>query len=225
MTTSGFSRFNLDVADIMEEAYERAGRMSQSGYDAITARRSLNLVFQEFINLGVNLWTVEESTLDFVAGQPIYTLDPDTSDVLPDAINRRNGLDQEVRRIMRDEYLSYPNKTQPGRAIQFLITRNQDAPLITFWPVPENSTDQFIYYRIRYLQDVDDSSQTPDMPRRFLPAVISGLAWHLANKSPAINDINRRQELRACYDNDLLKAMEEDTDRASTYILPDLERR
>lgn len=223
MTTSGFSRFNLDVADVMEEAYERAGRMSQSGYDAITARRSLNLVFQEFINLGINLWTVEESTLDLVVGQPFYTLDPDTSDVLPDAINRRNGLDMEVARIMRDEYLSYPNKTQPGRPFQFLITRH-DPPTITFWPVPDQA-DQFIYYRIRYLQDVDDSSQTPDMPRRFLPAVISGLAWHLANKSPAINDINRRQELRACYDNDLLKAMEEDSDRSSTFILPDFERR
>lgn len=225
MTTSGFSRFNLDVSDCIEEAYERVGRASQAGYDAVTARRSLNLIFQEFINLGVNLWTVEQSTLNLVQGTPIYTLDDDTSDVLPDAVVRRSGIDMQVERIQRDEYLAYPNKAQTGRPFQFMITRNLDAPIITFWPVPENSTDQFIYYRIRYLQDIDDSSQTPDMPRRFLPAVISGLAWHLSNKSPAINDINRRQELRALYMDDLAKAMEEDSDRASTFILPDFERR
>lgn len=219
MSTSGYSRFSLDVSDIMEDAYERIGRELRSGYDAITARRSLNLLFQDMTNRGVNLWTIEMTTLTLTEGTAEYQLDDDTSDLLPDAVIRRDSKDYPISRIMHDEYLALPDKTRTGRPTEFFLERLRDNPVLTLWPVPENSTDQFIAWRIRYMEDVDDSSQTPDMPRRFLPAIISGLAFYLAMKTPGISTPDKAA-LKAQYVDDLTIAMTEDRDRGSVRLVP-----
>lgn len=229
MATSSISRFNLDIADVMEEAFERIGRELRSGYDVITARRSLNLVCQDMINKGINLWTVEQTDLALAQGTQVYQLDDDTSDVLPSAVIRVLQTDGSYRdlnceRWMRDEWLAMPNKAQTGRPYKFLVERLRDNPQLTFWPVPDIGTYVFTYWRVRYMEDTTDPTYTPDMPRRFLPALISGLAFHLANKAPGQVDINRRAELKNLYDEDLKIAMFEDHDRSSAFILPSLRR-
>lgn len=224
MTTSGISQFNLDVAEIMEEAYERIGRELRSGYDGITARRSLNILFQEFMNRGIELWTLEEKNFKPITGQFTYNLPQDTSDVLPEAFIRMpvsgpQNQDLPVQRITHEEYYRKTPKNLPGRPLEFTIQRLVNGPVLTFWPVPDVSTYQFFYWRVRYMQDITQSTENPDMPRRFLPPLISGLAFHLANKAAV--DPQRRAELYQYYQKDLMDALEEDRDRSSFFILPD----
>lgn len=223
MSTSGQSRFELDIADIIDEAFDRIGREARTGYDLIMARRSLNILFQELMNMGVNLWTIELCELELDAGTGNYVLDYDTSDVLPEAVIRQDGRDVGITRFMREDWLALPNKSIDGRPVNFLIERKRDAPEVTFYPVPDDAYT-FVYWRIRYLEDVTAGDETADLPRRFLPAVISGLAYHLANKAPEIVPIDRRQELKAAFKEDIQLAMEEDEERGSIYLLPSLRR-
>ena len=222
MSTSGISQFNLDVADIMEEAYERIGRELRSGYDAITARRSLNILFQEFINQGVELWTLEQRNFQPRPDVAAYALPTDTSDVLPEAFIRMNtDQDFPCTRITHEEYFRRTPKDFKARPLEFIVERQTNGPLLTFWPVPDQAIYQFFYYRIRYMQDVQQSIDNPDMPRRFLPPLISGLAFHLANKAGQAVDPGRRAELYQYYQKDLKDALEEDRDRSSFFIVPD----
>lgn len=229
MTTSGVSRITYDVADLMEEAYERVGRELRSGYDAITARRSLNIVIEELANKGLHLWAEDQQTLTMTAGVGSYALDPTTLDILYEegALRVYPGAatvyDIPVRRINKDEYLMIPNKGSTGRPYLFILERLRDYPQITFWPVPDQAYP-FLYWRSRYLEDIENSTQTVDVPRRFLPVLVSGLAFHLANKAPEVCDINRRSELKAQYDAAVGDAMDEDRERASFVIVPDLRR-
>jgi hypothetical protein len=128
MTTSGSRDFNLDVAEAIEEAYERIGLEMRTGYDAKTARRSMNLMFAEWANRGLNLWTVTEDTLTVTQGVSEYTLGTDVVDILDMAL-RRDGVDLEMERISRSDYLDFPNKTDQGRPSQFYFDR-QIAPVI-----------------------------------------------------------------------------------------------
>jgi len=142
MTTSGSRDFNMDVGEIIEEAFERCGLEVRTGYDARTARRSLNIMFADWANRGLNLWTVKQGTVTLTQGQAQETLTADVVDIL-EVVLRRSGTDYEVERISRGEYATLPNKSTQGRPSQFYFDRQID-PIINLWSVPENSTDQLI---------------------------------------------------------------------------------
>ena len=221
MATSGSRDFDLDVADIIEEAYERCGLEVRTGYDAKTARRSLNIMFSEWANRGVNLWTVKQATLTLTSGTATYSsangLASPMNDILEVAI-RRSGTDYEVDRISRGEYLNVPNKTSTGRPSQFYFNR-QTSPEITLWPVPENSTDQLVYYYITRIEDADSSQNTTDVPYRFLPCMVAGLAYYLAMKKAP----ERVQLLKAVYEEEFQRAADEDEDRVALKLQPDIQ--
>jgi hypothetical protein len=214
MTTSGSRDFNLDVAEIIEEAYERCGLEVRTGYDARTARRSLNLMFAEWANRGLNLWTVAQGTTTLTQGTSTYTLAADVVDIL-EMVLRRSGTDYEVERISRGEYLTFPNKTDQGRPSQFYLDR-QIQPVITLWQTPENSTDQLIYYYVRRIQDADTMQNTTDLPFRFLPCMVAGLSYYIAMKKAP----DRIQLLKAMYEEEFLRAANEDEDRVPLKLQP-----
>lgn len=214
MTTSGSRDFNLDVAEIIEEAYERCGLEVRTGYDAKTARRSLNLMFADWANRGLNLWTVAQGTTALTQGTSTYTLGADVVDVL-EMVLRRSGTDYEVERISRGEYLTFPNKTDQGRPSQFYFDR-QIQPVITLWQTPENSTDQLIYYYVQRIEDAGALVNTADLPFRFLPCMVAGLAYYLAMKRAP----ERLQILKAVYEEEFQRAAEEDEDRVSLKLQP-----
>jgi len=221
MATSGSRDFDLDVADIIEEAYERCGLEVRTGYDAKTARRSLNIMFSEWANRGINLWTVKQATLTLTSGTATYSsangLASPMNDILEVAI-RRSGTDYEVDRISRGEYLNVPNKTSTGRPSQFYFNR-QRSPEITLWPVPENSTDELVYYYITRIEDADTSQNTTDVPYRFLPCMVAGLAYYLSMKKAP----ERVQLLKAVYEEEFQRAADEDEDRVSLKLQPDIQ--
>tara|TARA_R100000656_G_scaffold31318_1_gene27336 strand:+ start:920 stop:1822 length:903 start_codon:yes stop_codon:yes gene_type:complete len=292
MATSGSSDFNLDAAEIIEEAFERCGLEFRTGYDARTARRSLNLLFADWANRGVHLWKVEQvtqtlaqlstsSAIDtypagtitatvgastnlsvgetitggssgttasvitkptsttititvpsgsFTAGETItgsssaasttISSDPSLADVqstidVLSAVIRRDSVDQQISAIGRAEYLHIPNKTTQGRASQFFFDR-QITSTIKIWEVPENSTDQLVYDRFIRIQDVDASVNTADIPFRFLPCLVSGLAYQLGLKrAPQLLPV-----LKAVYDEDLQNALLEDREKVAYSIVP-----
>ena len=138
MTTSGSRDFNLDVGEVVEEAYERCGLEVRTGYDAKTARRSLNLMFADWANRGLNLWTVNQGTVTLTQGQGQETLSSDIVDLL-EVVLRRGSTDYTVQRISRGEYVTLPDKTTQGRTSQYYFDR-QITPILNLWAVPENST-------------------------------------------------------------------------------------
>ena len=194
MTTSGTRAFNLDVGEIIEEAYERCGLEVRTGYDAKTARRSLNLMFAEWANRGVNLWTVTQATQTLTQGTAQYTLGTDVVDVL-EMVLRRSNTDYEMDRISRGEYVTLPNKTTQGRPSQFYFDRSI-APVINLWATPDSSSDSIIYYYVRRIEDAGTLVNTTDMPFRFYPCMVSGLAYYMAMKRAP----ERLQLLKAVYD-------------------------
>jgi hypothetical protein len=216
MTTSGSRDFNLDVGEVIEEAYERCGLEVRTGYDARTARRSLNLMFAEWANRGLNLWTVKQGTITLTQGQAQETLLDDVVDLL-DVVVRRNGTDFEVERISRGEYATLPNKTTQGRTSQYWLNRQVD-PVINLWAVPENSTDQLIYYYVRRIEDADSLVDTTDMPFRFFPCMVAGLAYYMALKRAP----ERVQLLKTVYEEEFQRAADEDQGRTPLKLQPSL---
>jgi len=292
MATSGSSDFDLNAAEIIEEAFERCGLELRTGYDAQTARRSLNLLFADWANRGVHLWKVERvtqtlaqlstsSAIDtypvgtitatvgastnlsvgetitggtsgttasvitkpssttitvtvpsgsFTAGETItgssssasttISADPSLTDVrstidILSAVIRRDSVDQQISMIGRAEYLHIPNKTTQGRASQFFFDR-QITPTVTIWAVPENSTDQLVYDRFIRIQDLDASADNSDIPFRFLPCLVSGLAFQIGLKrAPQLLPV-----LKAVYDEDLTNALLEDREKVSYSMVP-----
>ena len=282
MATSGSADFNLDMAEITEEAFERCGLELRTGYDSRTARRSLNLLFADWANRGLNLWTVEQitqtmaqlSTSSAVATYPLGAITmsvaasgsfsigetitggtssataeiitkptattltitvpvgtfaaaetitgsssaatttvsaavslvdcQSTVDIL-EVILRRSGKDIGITRVSRQEYLTTPSKTTQGRPTQVYIDR-QITPTLTVWPTPENSTDSLIYYRIRRIQDADAATNNPDIPFRFLPCLVAGLAFHISLKKAP----QRTQILKAFYGEEFERAASQD---------------
>ena len=221
MATSGSRDFDLDVADIIEEAYERCGLEVRTGYDAKTARRSLNIMFSEWANRGVNLWTVRQATLTLISGTATYNsangLASPMNDILEVAV-RRSGTDYDIDRISRGEYLNVPNKTTTGRPSQFYFNR-QRSPEISVWPTPENDTDQLVYYYITRIEDADTSKNTTDVPYRFLPCMVAGLAYYISMKKAP----ERVQLLKAVYEEEFQRAADEDEDRVSLKLQPDIQ--
>ena len=214
MATSGTRDFNLDIAEIIEEAYERCGLEVRTGYDAKTARRSLNLMFAEWANRGLNLWTVKSGTITLTQGQATETLNSDVVDLL-DVVLRRNGTDYEVERISRGDYVTLPNKTTQGRPSQYWLNR-QITPVINIWAVPENSTDQLIYYYVRRIEDAGALINDSDLPFRFFPCMAAGLAYYLAMKRAP----ERIQILKSVYEEEFQRAADEDEDRVSLKLQP-----
>tara|TARA_R100001594_G_scaffold25148_1_gene49278 strand:+ start:1190 stop:1858 length:669 start_codon:yes stop_codon:yes gene_type:complete len=218
MATSGSRDFNLDVGEIIEEAYERCGLEVRTGYDARTARRSLNLMFADWANRGLNLWTVKEATQALTKGTASYTFTAnDIVDIL-DVVLRRDDTDYTVQRISRGEYATLPNKTTQGRPSQFYFDR-QIAPILNLWAVPENSTDQIIYYYVRRIEDADALVNTTDMPFRFYPCMVAGLAYYMAMKRAP----DRIQMLKTVYEEEFQRAADEDEGRTPLKLQPSLQ--
>lgn len=224
MSTSGTTSFVLDLGEIYEEACDRAGVEGRTGYDLRSFRRSLNLMTLEWNSAGLNLWTIDSQTLNIVAGTATYTLPSDTIDVL-DAVIRTNAgntslqSDLVIERISFDTYNAIPNKQTQGRPIEFYVWRGQAAPTVTFWQTPDASQPyQFVYYRMRQIQDSGTVANTEDIPVRFLPALTAGLAFHIAVKKS--NDPQRIEMLKDMYDEAFRNAADEDRERATFRWLP-----
>ena len=300
MATSGIATFNLDLTEIVEEAFERAGSELRTGYDLRTARRSLNLLFADWANRGVNMWTFDQGTINLVPGQNTYPLPTDTVDLLEHVIrtgagNAATQADLTLTRISVSTYATIPNKLQQARPIQVWIQRLdgqtsavgttisttitatdttdvvasaaslpstgfilvgsetigygyisgntlsncvrgqnnttaaahtagdgvyvQNLPAITVWPTPDNSqTYQFVYWRLRRIDDVGGGVNTMDVPFRFLPCMVAGLAYYLALKVP--NGSQRLDILKAQYDEAWQLAADEDREKASVRFVP-----
>ena len=303
--TTGTSVFNLNMNDLIEEAFERCGLELRTGYDFRTARRSLNLLTIEWANRGINLWTIEEGQIPLVTGQITYPIPVDTIDLLSTVVRTgsdTNQVDINISRISEDTYSTIPNKNATGRPIQVWINRQsgntststvylaasisssdttisvssvQDLaatgyiqidnevimyqnvnsstnqllncfrgqnnttaaahiattnpqnylsipllPNINVWPTPNSGGNYtFIYWRLRRIQDAGTGVVINDIPFRFLPCMVAGLAFYLAQKSPEI-DPNRVAFLQADYEKQWDLASQEDREKAPIRFVP-----
>tara|TARA_Y100001978_G_scaffold197639_1_gene208802 strand:+ start:89 stop:757 length:669 start_codon:yes stop_codon:yes gene_type:complete len=216
MTVSGSTDFELDVADYIEEAYERCGLELRTGYDLNTAKRSLNLMLADWANRGLNQWTIKQRTQVVTASDGEYDLGTDVIDVLG-VIVRRSGTDFAMERVSRDEFLAIPTKTTTGRPTQFFLDR-QLTPNLKIWPIPENSTDTIVYDALTRIDDADHAVNTMAVPFRFYPCLAAGLAYYLAIKRAP----ERVQLLKSVYEEEINRAIDEDRDRSSFTISPSL---
>jgi len=214
MALSGTSDFELDVAEYIEEAFERCGLEVRTGYDLKTAKRSLNLMLAEWANRGLNQWTIKQRSFTSTQGDGDVPVSSDVIDVLS-VVVRRSNTDYALDRVSRDTFLSIPNKTTQGRPSQFFLDR-QITPVLKVWPVPENSTDVIIYDALTRMNDADSQTNTLDMPFRFYPCLAAGLAYYISMKRAP----NRVQLLKAVYEEEFERTMTEDRDRSSFNVVP-----
>ena len=218
MTTSGTKSFELDIADYIEEAYERCGVMTRAGYDLRSAKRSLNLLLAEWSNRGLNQWTIQGSQTAVIAGTSNYVLDASTIDVLSPLVLRTgtgvNQSDIELSRISRGDWNNIPNKNSIGRPVQFFIDR-QVSPTVEIWPVPDQAYT-LVYDRLTRLDDAGNYTNTLQLPFRFYPCLVAGLAYYIAMKRAP----DRLQILKSMYEEEFERAASEDRDRASLIIAP-----
>jgi hypothetical protein len=302
MSTTGTTAFNLDVNDLIEEAFERCGRELRTGYDFRTARRSLNLLTIEWANKGINLWTVEQGVIPMVTGQSMYPYPADTIDMMDMVIRQNNGvqsnqIDINISRIAEPTYMSIPNKLAQGRPIQVYINRQsgqentiaalldgnvssttttialtstagitssgfikigtetisypnvsgnqlincargqngttaaahssgaaitvQNLPCINVWPTPNAPGSQylFVYYRLRRIQDAGTGVYVQDIPFRFIPCMVAGLAYQLSTKLPDVQP-DRIMMLKMAYDESFQLAADEDRDKSPIRFVP-----
>lgn len=241
MTTSGTTAFNLNLNELIEEAFERCGAELRTGYDFRTARRSLNLLTIEWANRGINLWTIEQGSIPLNQGQITYELPIDTIDLLEHVVRTQSGQGQtdiNINRISVDTYATIPNKNAQGRPIQVWINRQSgatypsggrpagtntttgvDHPTINVWPAPEQSNYYtFVYWRLRRIQDAGTGITTQDIPFRFVPCMVAGLAYHLSKKIPGA--LERSQMLKMEYEELWQQAADEDREKAPLRIAP-----
>ncbi len=236
MAVSGAYNFSLTNTDVIEEAAELSGWEARTAQDAFTARRSLNLIFSDWANWGVNLWCLEEIKTDMIDGTASYALTARTLDIL-EAVMRTTStspaIDQPMARISIEQYHMLPDKTIEGTPNLYAVTRGQSTPTVYMYPTPDDSTLDFRAWQIRYIQDVGAPSDDPDIPRRFLPALVYRLAYELSLKKKANStdpeamkeDRARRLELKMSADQLFERAREEDSDSASLFITPRLRGR
>ena len=242
MTTSGTNSFDLDLNNLIEEAFERCGTEVRTGYDFRTARRSLNLLTIEWANRGINLWTIEQGQIPMVQGQIIYSLPVDTIDLLDQVIRTQTGQEQtdiNISRISVSTYATIPNKNAQGRPIQVWINRqsgakypingNQpnttntstgiDPPNINVWPAPDQSDFYtFVYWRMRRIQDAGNGTNTQDIPFRMIPCMVAGLAYYLSLKIPGAE--SRIEMLKLAYEEQWSLASTEDREKAPLRLAP-----
>tara|TARA_Y100000114_G_scaffold67619_1_gene61972 strand:- start:1891 stop:2562 length:672 start_codon:yes stop_codon:yes gene_type:complete len=218
MTTSGSTDFELAVDDYIEEAFERCGLEVRTGYDLRTAKRSLNLLFADWANRGLNRWTITQTSITLSQGTTEYTLAADTIDILSAVIRENAGssnqLDVTVNRIGRDTYLNLSSKLSQGKPTQYYVDR-QITPKFRVFPTP-NATYTLVVDRLTRIEDADSATDTVDVPFRFYPCLAAGLAYYLAIKKAP----DRIQILKAIYDEEFDRAATEDRDRTSLKLLP-----
>jgi hypothetical protein len=219
---SGTTTFNLDLGEIIAEAFERCGILVLSGQDYRTARRSLDLMMQEWANRGFNLWTVETGTQVLTQGTATYTLPVDTVDLVETMLRTQSDQNQQdytLNRISVSTYATIPNKNVQGRPVQVYVNR-QITPQFTVWPVPDGTTQYTLaYWRLRRIQDTGvPASNTMDVPFRFLPALCAGLAYHVAMKKPQVQGLVPM--LKEVYEEQFKLAADEDRSRASSRFVP-----
>ena len=221
MATSGTTTFNLDIDDVIEEAYERCGIRNTKGYDLKSSRRSLNLLFSEWGNRGVHLWKVELKNQLLTAGTITYSTPQDCSDVLEAYVSTTETVtsstnDISLNKIDRSAYAGLPNKGQTGQPSQYYVNR-QTNPTISLYLAPDCVTYTYLkYYYIQRIQDAGSYTNQADLPYRFLPAMVSGLAFYIAQKYAP----ERIQDLKLLYEDEMQRALEEDSQRTSVYISP-----
>lgn len=225
MATSGTYSFNLDLSDIIEEAFERAGLTFQSGYDYRTARRSLDLLMLEWQNRGFNLWTVKDATLTLIAGQRTYDLPAEQIDVIEGLCRINDGdpskqSDLTMQRISVSQYAHQVDKLSQGRPLQYYVQRSPSNLTLNFWPVPDGTQEYtFAYY---YMERVEDSGKPAnnnmDVPARFLPCLVAGLAYYIATKRP--ESMNIAPQLKAIYEEQWELASDAAREKAALYVTP-----
>lgn len=222
MTTSGTSTFFLDIGETIEEAYEQAGLEMRTGYDLRTARRSLNLLALDWANRGYNLWTVDQQVIPLVQGLDSYNLPADTIDIVEMVIRTTSGTvntDIAVQRMSMTTYATIPNKQTQGRPIQVWVDR-QTSPRVVVWPIPNaDATYTLVYWRMRRIQDSGTTADlTFDIPQRFLPCLIAGLAYKIAQKRPEA--AQRLPQLKQEYEEQWNWASTEDREKVPLRLVP-----
>ena len=225
MATSGSKNFEPDVGEFIEEAFERCGIELRTGYDLKTAQRSLNLLLAEWSNRGLNQWTVNQKTVAMVEDTTVYNIDSTNAtapiDVLDSFIRETTNsviTDLPMTRISRAEYSSYPSKSTTGKPNQFMIDK-QLSPTITVFPAPDKSSTYTIYMNVlTRMDDADVGSNTMQMPYRFYPCLAAGLAYYISLKKAP----ERTGMLKQLYEEEFLRAMTQDEERASFRVSPDL---
>ena len=218
MATSGTTAFELDVSDVIEEAYERIGIEIRTGYQAKTARRSLNLLLQHLSNKQINLWKLVLTSQALVQGTTSYTLASDVLDI-QSVVLRRSSVDTTMNRLSREEYQTRPNKTTQGRPSQYWLER-LSTPVLHIYLAPENATDTVRFYAMERIEDISTAQNTIDIPSRFAPAIVSGLTYNLAIKfKPELVQI-----MKAIYDEELMTALDEDRERVPFRAIPKVAR-
>jgi len=221
MAVSGTYDFNLDIDEVIQEAMEMIGGEDTLGHEPASARRSINLMLKDWQNRGILLWTTSVSSVTVAASTTAYDLSSSTIDTLEVVLNR-DDTDIQLTRISPEEYLLIPNKTQTGRPMQYSIRRGRDNPVMSVWPIPENSTDILKMEIFSELQDVNKSAiQNADLPKRFLPAMTCGLSYYMSMKRPGV-EAGRIQMLKGNYEEKLGRAMLEDRERATMRVVPKL---
>ena len=222
MATSGTTTFNLDLTDLVEEAFERAGAEMRSGYDLRTARRSLNLMFTDWANRGINMWTIEQDEIALTPNVGTYNLPNDTVDIIEHVVRTGTGSSQadlSMSRISVSTYASIPNKIVTGRPIQVYVDRLAPTPSVNLWPVPDTAqTYTLVYWRLRRIQDAGTGANTMDVPFRFLNCMVAGLAYMISMKVPG--GLERVALQKQQYDEAWQLAATEDRDKSSSRFVP-----
>lgn len=213
-----------DMSELFEEAFERAGLEMRSGYDLKTARRSLNLLTLEWANRGLNLFTIESGTLALTAGTATYTMPTGTIDIIEHQLRTGTGtsqIDTALQRISVSTYAQQTNKQITGRPTQVFVQRLPTSTTLTLWPTPDTSQPYTLfYYRLKGIDGLSSGigGETTAIPPRFVPALVSGLAYYIAMKKP--ESIDRVVPLKQFYEEQFEMAANEDRDRSSVMLVP-----
>ncbi len=227
MAVSGTTDFNLDFTEIAEEAWERAGREMRTGYDLRTARRSMNLLTIEWANRGINLWTIKQGTgIAMVKDTATYNLPTDCIDIIEQNIRTGSGSTQSditLNRISVSTFSSIPNKNTTGRPLQAFVQRlgekESNTPTVTVWPVPDvSNTYTLEFFYLRRIEDAGSGAETADIPFRFLPCLVAGLAYYISMKVPEL--MPRAQMLKQDYEEQFRLASSEDREKTSAHFVP-----
>lgn len=234
MATSGTHTFNLPVDDLLRKAYNRIGVHSPTGYDMREARLSLNLLLHDIASRSVFMFATEPAFFFTTAGQKSYVLSVDTTDI-QDVTCETNGIDIAMTSWSQSDYARMPNKSHSGRPVNYFTDRGRDQSLVYLWPVPDRQY-KINYYKIKKPEDVNAYTETVDLPVKYLPAIVSGLAWTLSDEkfAAAPAEMNaamretermRRDQLKQRFEEELNRVIDEDRERASIFIRPDFRRR
>ena len=220
MALSGSTNFEPNITEFIEEAYERCGLELRTGYDLKSGIRSANLMLAEWANRGLNQWTIEQATQTVTEGTSSYSLNSNIIDVL-DVVLRRTVNDVQtdisMNRISRSEYINIPNKNTKARPSQFFLDK-LSTPSLKIWPAPENSTDILVFNKLVRMDDADAATNTMDMPFRFFPCFVAGLAYYISQKkAPQLTP-----QLKSLYEEEFRRAADQDEDRASFKVRPRL---